>query len=125
MLYLAWLQFGSMPDSQPQDELDPWNGRLDSAIGQSIPMRFEHISIDRVVMTMPVDRRVHQPWGMLHGGASLVLAETAASTGAGLNCPEGMVAVGQEINANHIRPKTSGVVRAVATPIHIGRTSQV
>jgi uncharacterized protein (TIGR00369 family) len=88
-------------------------------------MRFEHVARDRVVMVMDVDSRVHQPFGMLHGGASVVLAESAASTGANLNCPEGMVAVGQEINANHIRAKRDGIVRAVAEPVHVGRTSQV
>ena len=76
-------------------------------------------------MTMQVDQRTHQPMGVLHGGASLVLAESAASTGANLACPAGMVAVGLEINANHIRPKTEGVVRATALPIHVGRTTQV
>jgi 1,4-dihydroxy-2-naphthoyl-CoA hydrolase len=112
------------PVSRPAS-LEEWNARMASAIGQSIPMRIEEVSKERVVMTMPVDARVHQPWGILHGGASLVLAESAASIGAGLNCPPGMRAVGQEINANHLRPKRDGVVRAVAEPLHVGRTSQV
>src|SRR6185295_15095585 len=89
------------------------------------PLRFKHAAKDRVVMTMEVDQRTRQPMGVLHGGASMVLAESAASTGANLACPPGMVAVGQEINANHLRPKTEGVVTATATPVHIGRTSQV
>jgi 1,4-dihydroxy-2-naphthoyl-CoA hydrolase len=76
-------------------------------------------------MTMQVDSRVHQPMGVLHGGASVVLAESAASTGANLNCAEGMVGLGQEINANHLRPKRDGVLRAIAEPVHIGRASQV
>ncbi|MDP9238673.1 MAG: hotdog fold thioesterase [Chloroflexota bacterium] len=98
---------------------------MSGVIGQCIPLRFEELSDARVVMTMPVDARVHQPMGILHGGASLVLAESAASTGAMRNCPEGMMAVGQEINANHIRAKRDGTLRAVAVPLHIGRTSQV
>ncbi|MBF6599705.1 MAG: PaaI family thioesterase [Dehalococcoidia bacterium] len=98
---------------------------MNTVIGRAIPMRFEHVSKERVVMTMEVTSRVHQPFGILHGGASLVLAESAASVGAGRNCPEGMIAVGQEINANHVRPKRDGVLRAVAEPLHIGRTSQV
>jgi uncharacterized protein (TIGR00369 family) len=106
-------------------DLEAWDARMKAGIGQSIPMRFEHVSKERVVMTMEVNARVHQPFGILHGGASLVLAESAASVGAGRNCPEGMVAVGQEINANHIRPKRDGLLRAVAEPVHIGRTSQV
>lgn len=76
-------------------------------------------------MTMAVDSRVHQPMGLLHGGASLVLAESAASTGANVSCAEGYVALGQEINANHIRPKRDGVLCATAVPVHVGRTSQV
>lgn len=106
-------------------DLDSINERMKQLIGGGIPMRIEHLSKDRVVMTMTVDHRVHQPAGILHGGASLVLAESAASIGAGYNCPEGMMAVGQEINANHLRPKREGIVRAVAQPVHIGRTSQV
>ena len=109
---------------------DPWdiesaNARMAAVIGGVLPIKFEEVSKDRVVMTMEIDHRVHQPMGVLHGGASVVLAESAASTGANLNCAEGMAALGQEINANHIRPKVSGVVRAVAVPVHIGRTSQV
>ncbi len=106
-------------------DLEAWDARMKAGIGQSIPMRFEHVSKERVVMTMEVNARVHQPFGILHGGASLVLAESAASVGAGRNCPDGMVAVGQEINANHIRPKRDGLLRAVAEPVHIGHTSQV
>ena len=81
--------------------------------------------VTRVVVTMPVGPHVHQPHGILHGGASMVLAETAASVGAGLNCPPGMRAVGQEINGNHLRAKRDGLLRATAEPVHIGRTSQV
>jgi uncharacterized protein (TIGR00369 family) len=114
------------------EELERYGGslaslaeRMERVIGGSIPMAFEEASKARVVMTMQVDHRVHQPGGLLHGGASLVLAESAASIGAMLNCPAGMTAVGQEINANHIRARRDGVVRAVAEPLHIGRTSQV
>jgi uncharacterized protein (TIGR00369 family) len=112
------------PDRDTND-LDFWSRRLDDVIGQAIPMKFEHLSKDRVVMTMVVNSRVHQPMGLLHGGVSVVLAESAASTGANRNCPPGMVAVGQEINANHIRSVREGTVRAVAEPLHVGRTSQV
>ncbi len=112
-------------DRAATEDLEAWNARMKAVIGQSIPMRFEHVSKERVVMTMQVDRRVHQPFGILHGGASLVLAESAASVGAGRNCPEGMIAVGQEINANHVRPKRAGFVRAVAEPLYVGRASQV
>ena len=79
----------------------------------------------RVVMTMPVDGRHRQPLGFLHGGASVVLAETVATTGAWLNCPEGKVAFGSEINASHLRPKREGTLTAVGTPVQVGRTNQV
>jgi 1,4-dihydroxy-2-naphthoyl-CoA hydrolase len=80
----------------------------------------------RVVATMPVDDRTRQPFGLLHGGASVALAETTASLGAFANIdPTQFAAVGLEINANHIRAKRDGMVRATAEPIHVGRTTQV
>jgi uncharacterized protein (TIGR00369 family) len=81
---------------------------------------------ERVVATMPVDDRTRQPYGLLHGGASVALAETVASIAAILNIDQQhFSAVGIEINANHIRAKTDGIVRATATPIHIGRSTHV
>ena len=75
---------------------------------------------------MHVDQRTRQPFGILHGGASAALAETVASLGAIANVDsEEFVAVGLEINANHLRAKSDGVVTATATPIHIGRTTHV
>lgn len=80
----------------------------------------------RVVATMPVDDRTRQPFGILHGGASVALAETVASLGAVMNVDlEKSVAVGLEINANHLRAKRDGIVRATATPFHVGRSTQV
>jgi 1,4-dihydroxy-2-naphthoyl-CoA hydrolase len=80
---------------------------------------------ESVVMRMPVDARHVQPLGYLHGGASVVLAETVATTGAWINCPPGKVAFGSEINASHLRPKRSGTLTAVGNPIQVGRTNQV
>jgi len=81
---------------------------------------------DRVVATMPVAPKVHQPFGLLHGGASVALAETVASTGAFMNCdPATQTAVGIEINANHLRGKKDGTLTAVATPVHKGRSTHV
>ncbi len=94
-------------------------------LSQTLQMTIVEQSPDRVVMTMPVTAYHHQPWGYLHGGASIALAETAATLGAFLNCPPDMVAFGQEINANHLRPVREGMLTATATPLHIGRTSQV
>jgi 1,4-dihydroxy-2-naphthoyl-CoA hydrolase len=83
-------------------------------------------TVDRVVATMPVQAKVHQPFGLLHGGASVALAETVASLGAYLNVMDsGMGAVGLEINANHLRGKRDGIVTATATPIHKGRSTHV
>lgn len=84
------------------------------------------LSPERVVATMPVDDRTRQPFGLLHGGASVALAETAASLGALANIDDTrFAAVGVEINANHIRSRRDGSVRATALPIHIGRTTHV
>jgi uncharacterized protein (TIGR00369 family) len=81
---------------------------------------------ERVVARMPVTPRVHQPFGLLHGGASVALAETVASIGAYVCvADQGMGAVGLEINANHIKGKRDGVVTAVGTPLHKGRSTHV
>jgi len=78
-----------------------------------------------VKATMPVDYRTHQPMGILHGGASVVLAETAASLGAQLVAGKEFRCVGLDINANHIRAVKSGIVTATATPFHLGKSTQV
>lgn len=81
---------------------------------------------DLVVMTMPVDDRTHQPAGYLHGGASVLLAETAASIGGFLNVDQdNEVVFGVEINANHIKSKQTGLVTAKAIPLHRGKTTMV
>ncbi|QKY69764.1 hotdog fold thioesterase [Lentibacillus sp. CBA3610] len=81
---------------------------------------------DQVIMTMPVDKRTHQPAGFLHGGANVALAETAASVGAFLNVdPERFNVFGLEINANHIKSKREGTVTAKAEPLHKGKTTMV
>ena len=81
---------------------------------------------DWLEATMPVDARTHQPFGLLHGGASVVLAETLGST-AGNLCvdPRQWMCVGVEINANHLRGERSGVVTGRATAVHVGRSTQV
>jgi uncharacterized protein (TIGR00369 family) len=81
---------------------------------------------ERVVARMPVGPRVHQPFGLLHGGASVALAETVASTAAWMNVDQASeIVVGIEINANHLRAKRDGVVTATALPLHVGRRTQV
>mgnify|MGYP001324418708 CR=1 FL=1 len=81
---------------------------------------------DEVILTMPVNATVHQPMGYLHGGASVALAESAASLGAFLNIdPNTHQVFGIEINANHIKSKRDGIVKAIAKPKHIGQTTMV
>ncbi|ANU21773.1 esterase [Planococcus plakortidis] len=83
-------------------------------------------SAERIVATMPVHAATHQPFGLLHGGASVVLAETVASFGTWHAIDQqNEIAVGLEINANHIRGKKDGIVTAIGTPLHKGRTTMI
>ena len=103
-----------------------WRGIGTENLPGTLGIEILELNDDRVVATMPVDHRTRQPFGILHGGASVALAETVASLGAtGRIDRNAFVAVGQEINANHLRPKSEGVVTATATPVHVGRSSQV
>lgn len=107
----------------PQEELGAGAGR---GLLHSLGMDVLELTPARVIATMPVDERTHQPSGILHGGASVALAETVASLGASANIDrEKFFAVGLEINANHVRARSSGVVTGTATPIHVGRTTQI
>jgi 1,4-dihydroxy-2-naphthoyl-CoA hydrolase len=96
-------------------------------MGDALGIEFEIMSRDLMRATMPVNANTVQPFGILHGGASVALAETLASIGAWLNLEdENRTAVGLEINANHIRPvRIGGVVTAIAKPIHRGAQTQV
>lgn len=99
---------------------------LEKGMARAIGIEITARTKDKVVATMPVDDRTKQPFGLLHGGASAALAETVASIGAYLNCdPDTQAAVGIELNANHLRAKTDGMVTATATPIHRGRSTHV
>jgi 1,4-dihydroxy-2-naphthoyl-CoA hydrolase len=89
-------------------------------------IQFTEIGDDYLVATMPVDHRTHQPMGLLHGGASVALAETMGSVGAFLSVDTRRFSiVGLEINANHIRSVKSGHVIGRATPLHMGRSTQL
>jgi 1,4-dihydroxy-2-naphthoyl-CoA hydrolase len=91
-----------------------------------LDIRFTEIGPDYIRATMPVDERTQQPFGLLHGGASAVLAETLGSVGANYCVDRSRYfCVGQEINANHLRSARSGRVTGTARPVHIGRRSQV
>jgi 1,4-dihydroxy-2-naphthoyl-CoA hydrolase len=89
-------------------------------------MQFSEIGENYLKATMPVDHRTHQPYGLLHGGASAALAETLGSVSSALVIDqEKFICVGIEINANHIRSVRSGIVTGTCTPIHIGATTHV
>lgn len=90
-----------------------------------IGMEFLEVGDDFIRARVPVDARTRQPYGLLHGGVSVVLAETLGSCAAAFTLPAGYRAVGLDINANHLRGATSGWVTAVARPVHIGRSTQV
>ncbi len=86
---------------------------------------FTEVGPDYLRGTMPVDERTRQPYGLLHGGASVLLAETLGSSAGNLCVPEGSVCVGIEINANHVRGVREGVVTGTARAIHVGGRTQV
>lgn len=97
---------------------------VDTAIA-ALGIVFTEIGADFLRATMPVDSRTHQPFGLLHGGASVLLAETLGSSAGGLSAPEGCGVVGIEINANHLRGVRAGIVTGTARPLHVGRSTQV
>jgi uncharacterized protein (TIGR00369 family) len=99
------------------DDLGGVAGLLDIELVETSP--------ERVTATMPVTPNHHQPFGVLHGGVSVVLAESVASVGGYLAAPEGYTAVGMEVNANHVRAVKKGRLAAVATPLHTGSTTHV
>ncbi|WP_226666790.1 hotdog fold thioesterase [Microbulbifer aggregans] len=106
--------------------LEEINRDLQGCMPGFIGMQMTEIGDDYLVGTMPVDERTRQPFGILHGGASVVLAETLGSVAANLVVDTSkFYCVGQEINANHLRPVPEGTVTGKASVVHIGRTSQV
>jgi 1,4-dihydroxy-2-naphthoyl-CoA hydrolase len=105
------------------DRVNSWNR---NTLVEHLGMRVTEIGEDFVRGTMPVDTRTKQPFGLLHGGASVALAESLGSLGANLVLEsEREIAVGLDINANHVRAATSGVVIGTARPLHLGRSTQV
>lgn len=108
-----------------QSTLEQLNTMGDGNMVGLLDIRFEALTDDAIDATMPVDSRTHQPFGLLHGGASVVLAETLGSV-AGYLCSEGeQKVVGLEVNANHIRSVRSGRVRGVCRALHVGSRHQV
>lgn len=105
--------------SLPEDTVFP------HTIHESLGIRMVEAGPDRVVVEMDVTPAVHQPFGLLHGGASAVMAESAASIGAYLNCADGESSVGTDLNISHLRARRDGVVRATAVPVRKGRSMHV
>ena len=107
-------------------DLNQLNGLLKNTIGELLDIRFESFDEQSLTASMAVDARTHQPYGLLHGGASVVLAETLGSTASHLCIDSSkFYCVGLEVNANHLRGLRSGRVMAVARPVHLGRTTHV
>jgi 1,4-dihydroxy-2-naphthoyl-CoA hydrolase len=105
------------------DRVNAWNR---NTLVEHLGMRVTEIGEDFVRGTMPVDARTKQPFGLLHGGASVALAESLGSLAGNLVLDaEKEIAVGLDINANHVRAATSGVVTGTARILHLGRSTQV
>ena len=104
-------------------ELNQWTK---NTLCEHLEIVFVEIGPDFLVAEMPVDQRTHTPLAILHGGASAALAETVGSAAATLCVEKGVKhCVGLELNINHIRSVQTGKIRAVARPLHLGRTTQV
>ena len=102
------------------------NARRKGTSLEALDITFIEATEDHLVATMPIGPNHRQPDGYLHGGISVVLAETVASMGSALHIDrERQMAFGLEINANHLRPKRDGLVTATATPVHLGRNTHV
>jgi len=104
-------------------ELNTWSA---NTLAQQLGIQFTFVGDDYLEAKMPVDHRTHQPFGLLHGGASVALAETMGSVGA-MCCVDRTMqyCVGLEINANHIKGVRDGFVKGIARPIHIGKKTHV
>lgn len=105
--------------------LDEINTLCKGTMCEHIGMRITEVGEDYIKATMPVDARTQQHMGIVHGGASVALAETIGSIGSGLCCPEGHHIVGLDINANHVRAGKPPYVTGIARPLHIGSTTMV
>jgi 1,4-dihydroxy-2-naphthoyl-CoA hydrolase len=111
---------------QSLQTLEALNAANQSTMVQHLDIVFTEIGEDFIRATMPVDERTRQPYGLLHGGASVALAETLGSTGANMCVDRARFrCLGQEINANHMRAAREGRVTGTARPLHIGMRSQV
>jgi 1,4-dihydroxy-2-naphthoyl-CoA hydrolase len=110
----------------PEIKVESLNEFSANCMVEHVGIEFTEIGKDYIIGTMPVDERTKQPLGLLHGGASVVLAETLGSVAASLILdPARQYAVGLEINANHIKSAKSGKVTGKCSPIHVGKGTHV
>jgi hypothetical protein len=105
--------------------LDQLNANCKGSLLEQLGMRFTLVETGKVEAVMPVDHRTIQPVGILHGGATIALAETVAGLGSNFLCQEGEHAVGMQLSAHHLSSPRKGEVRAIATIIHQGTKSHV
>ncbi len=105
--------------------LEILNAGSANTASEYLGIEFLEVGDDFIAARVPVDNRTRQPYGLLHGGVSVVLAETLGSCGAAFASPAGTQAVGLDINANHLRVARTGWVTGTARPIHMGRTTHV
>ncbi len=109
-----------------QATVEALNASNPGTLNEALGIRFTEIGADYLRGTLPVDPRTRQPYGLLHGGASVALAESLGSVAGWLSLPaDGGRTMGLEINANHVRAVTDGVVTGTARPLHLGRSTQV
>jgi uncharacterized protein (TIGR00369 family) len=114
-----------MPLFRRHATIEQLNALSDGTAMRPLGIVFTELGDDFVRATMPVDARTRQPYGLLHGGASVLLAETLGSTAGGLCVAEDQGVVGIEINANHLAGVRDGTVTGTARPLHVGRSTQV
>jgi uncharacterized protein (TIGR00369 family) len=114
-----------MPLFRRHATIEQLNALSDGTAMRPLGIVFTELGDDFVRATMPVDARTRQPYGLLHGGASVLLAETLGSTAGGLCVADDQGVVGIEINANHLAGVRDGTVTGTARPLHVGRSTQV
>ena len=108
-----------------QATLEQINDLCKGTMCEHVGMVVTEVGDDYIKGTLPVDARTQQHMGIIHGGASVVLAETLGSIGSGLCCPDGSYIVGLDLNANHVRPGKPPYVTGIARPLHIGSKTMV
>jgi len=106
-------------------DLEQLNSARENTMVETLGIMVTEIGDDYLCATMPIDKRTHQPMGIMHGGASVALAETVGSIAANMAVDSNHYCVGLDINANHLRPVRSGLVYAITRAIHIGKSTQV